>query len=83
MAENGYKPLVLERGRDVDARSRDIDIFWKNGIFDAASNIQFGEGGAGTFSDGKLTTRIKDKRCDLVLKKFVESGAPPEILYLK
>lgn len=82
LAEQGYKPLVLERGKDVDSRTRDIDIFWKGGLFNEESNVQFGEGGAGTFSDGKLTTRIKDNRCDLVLKKFVEAGAPEEILYI-
>ncbi|MDF2521219.1 MAG: hypothetical protein K0R84_1847 [Clostridia bacterium] len=82
LAEKGYKPLVLERGRDVDSRTRDIDLFWKGGDFNYKSNVQFGEGGAGTFSDGKLTTRIKDNRCDLVLKKFVEAGAPEEIQYI-
>lgn len=82
LAEQGYKPLVLERGKDVDSRTKDIDMFWKGGEFNHESNVQFGEGGAGTFSDGKLTTRIKDNRCDLVLKKFVEAGAPEEILYI-
>jgi uncharacterized FAD-dependent dehydrogenase len=82
LAERGYKPLILERGKDVDARTKDIDTFWKSGVFHEESNVQFGEGGAGTFSDGKLTTRIKDSRCDLVLQKFVEAGAPDEILYL-
>jgi uncharacterized FAD-dependent dehydrogenase len=82
LAERGYKPLILERGKDVDARTKDIDLFWQGGPFDEESNVQFGEGGAGTFSDGKLTTRIKDSRCDLVLQKFVEAGAPEEILYL-
>lgn len=82
LAERGYKPLVLERGKDVDSRTKDIELFWKGGEFKEESNVQFGEGGAGTFSDGKLTTRIKDNRCDLVLKKFVEAGAPEEILYI-
>lgn len=82
LAEKGYRPLVLERGKDVDSRTRDIDLFWKSGNFNEESNIQFGEGGAGTFSDGKLTTRIKDSRCELVLKRFVEAGAPEEILYI-
>lgn len=81
LAERGYKPLLLERGKDVDARTKDIDLFWKGGVFNEESNVQFGEGGAGTFSDGKLTTRIKDSRCDLVLQKFTEHGAPEEILY--
>jgi len=57
-------------------------LFWKGGVFNEESNVQFGEGGAGTFSDGKLTTRIKDNRCDFVLQRFVEAGAPEEILYL-
>lgn len=81
LAERGYKPLVLERGKDVDSRTKDIDLFWKGGAFNEESNVQFGEGGAGTFSDGKLTTRIKDNRCDFVLQKFVEAGAPQEIRY--
>jgi uncharacterized FAD-dependent dehydrogenase len=82
LAERGYKPLILERGKDVDSRTKDIDLFWKSGAFNEESNVQFGEGGAGTFSDGKLTTRIKDNRCDWVLQKFVEAGAPEEILYI-
>jgi uncharacterized FAD-dependent dehydrogenase len=82
LAERGYKPLILERGKDVDSRTKDIDVFWQGGIFNEESNVQFGEGGAGTFSDGKLTTRIKDSRCDLILQKFVEAGAPEEILYM-
>ena len=81
LAEKGYKPLVIERGGDVDERSKSVDKFWKTGELDTESNVQFGEGGAGTFSDGKLTTRIKDNRCDYVTRKFVEAGAPEEILY--
>jgi uncharacterized FAD-dependent dehydrogenase len=82
LAEAGYKPLLLERGKDVDARTQDIDELWRGGSFDPESNVQFGEGGAGTFSDGKLTTRIKDNRCDLVLARLVAAGAPEEILYI-
>ncbi|MDF2531619.1 MAG: dependent oxidoreductase [Clostridia bacterium] len=82
LAERGYKPLILERGKDVDSRTKEIDAFWKGGGFSEESNVQFGEGGAGTFSDGKLTTRIKDSRCDLVIQKFVEAGAPEEISYI-
>ncbi|MGE5630257.1 MAG: FAD-dependent protein [Caulobacteraceae bacterium] len=82
LAEHGYKPLILERGYDVDRRSAAIDTFFKSGIFDENSNVQFGEGGAGTFSDGKLTTRIKDNRVDAVLAKFIEAGAPKEIAYI-
>jgi len=82
LAQNGYNPLILERGSDVDKRAEAVNSFFKLGVFDENSNIQFGEGGAGTFSDGKLTTRIKDKRIGMVLNAFVEAGAPEEILYL-
>ncbi len=82
LARHGYKPLILERGSDVDKRSEDISSFFQRGIFNDDSNIQFGEGGAGTFSDGKLTTRIKDRRIGMVLNTFVKEGAPEEILYL-
>lgn len=81
LAELGYKPLVLERGRDVERRYKDIEHFWNTGELNINSNVQFGEGGAGTFSDGKLTTRIKDTRIDEVFKVFVENGAANEILY--
>lgn len=82
LSERGYRPLVLERGRDVDSRSRDVTNFWQTGRFDADSNVQFGEGGAGTFSDGKLTTRVNDPRMREVLDIFISAGAPPEIGYL-
>jgi uncharacterized FAD-dependent dehydrogenase len=82
LAEHGYKPLILERGCDVDKRSKIVNEFFKSGTLDENSNIQFGEGGAGTFSDGKLTTRIKDRRINKVLTKFIEAGAPEEIGYL-
>ncbi len=81
LAERGYKPIVLERGREVDKRTEDVKRFWETGALNTESNVQFGEGGAGTFSDGKLTTRIKDKRCRKVLQEFVSAGAPKEILY--
>ena len=81
LAQRGYKPLLLERGLDVDKRSEDIDLFWKERKFKNNSNVQFGEGGAGTFSDGKLTTRIKDIRCRKVLEELVNFGSPEEILY--
>ncbi|MGE5398622.1 MAG: NAD(P)/FAD-dependent oxidoreductase [Chitinophagales bacterium] len=83
LARHGYKPVIIERGRDVDRRIKDVELFWEQGILDPESNVQFGEGGAGTFSDGKLTTRIDDDRVDLVLKTMVEFGAPPEIIYEK
>ena len=82
LARHGYRPLVLERGRDVDSRHRDIERFWQGGAFDEVSNVQFGEGGAGTFSDGKLTTRVNDPLMSQVLEDFVTAGAPPEIKYL-
>lgn len=81
MAQKGYKPLIIERGESVDDRTNTINKFWSTGELDLESNVQFGEGGAGTFSDGKLTTRIKDSRCDFVLKELVRAGAPEEILY--
>ena len=82
LARAGQAPLVLERGQDVDTRHRDILSFWHGGAFSPTSNVQFGEGGAGTFSDGKLTTRISDPHMRDVLEAFVAAGAPQEILYL-
>ena len=82
LAEKGYKPLVIERGEDVDKRTETVDEFWKTGKLNLNSNVQYGEGGAGAFSDGKLTTRIKDKRCDYVLEELVKAGAPSEITYV-
>ena len=83
LARAGFKPLVIERGRCVEDRAADVERFWETGVLDTNSNVQFGEGGAGTFSDGKLSTSIKDKegRIGEVLKTFVENGAPDEILY--
>ncbi len=78
----GYRPLVLERGRDVDRRVGDVTRFWQTGQLDLISNVQFGEGGAGAFSDGKLTTRVQDPRIAEVLATLVDAGAPPEIKYL-
>lgn len=83
LAEAGLCPLVFERGKDVDARKKDVDTFWQSGNLNIVSNVQFGEGGAGTFSDGKLMTGIKkDKYVHKVLREFVNAGAPEEILYL-
>ncbi|MDC7287963.1 FAD-dependent oxidoreductase [Blautia schinkii] len=83
LARAGYCPIVLERGEEVDKRTLTVEKFWKNGVLDPDSNVQFGEGGAGTFSDGKLNTLVKDTfgRNQEVLKRFVEAGAPGEILY--
>lgn len=81
LAEKGMCPIVIERGKDVDSRTEDVEKFWNGGKFDPESNVQFGEGGAGTFSDGKLTTRIKDPRSSFVTDEFIEAGAPEEIAY--
>lgn len=78
----GAEPIVLERGQDVDSRVKSVENFQNGGKLDPECNVQFGEGGAGTFSDGKLTTGIKDKRIPRVLQWLVEFGAPEEILYL-
>ena len=67
LAQQGYRPLILERGMDVDRRVQAVESFWKSGVLDPKTNVQFGEGGAGTFSDGKLTTRIHDPRCGYVM----------------
>ena len=82
LAKNGYRPLVLERGRPIDERVRDVEAYWQSGSLDPESNVAFGEGGAGTFSDGKLTTRIKDAKIDGVTAQLIECGAPAEIAYL-
>lgn len=82
IAKAGISPIVLERGESVDERRKAIDLFWKTGELKENSNVQFGEGGAGTFSDGKLTTGIKDERIKEVLDEFVRFGAPEEIRYL-
>lgn len=81
LAEMGLRPVVLERGGDVDSRKKAVERFWETGELDTESNVQFGEGGAGTFSDGKLTTRIKDPRCRKVLEEMAAAGAPEEILW--
>ena len=83
LAQHGYAPVILERGEDVDTRQADVEAFWKTGKLKPDSNVQFGEGGAGTFSDGKLNTLVKDKygRNTEVLKTFVRHGADPAIVY--
>ena len=81
LAKLGMCPVVVERGRCVDERAQDVERFWLTGALDPASNVQFGEGGAGAFSDGKLTTGIKDARCTEVLEALYRAGAPEEILY--
>ncbi len=83
LALQGYCPILLERGKDVDTRTREVEEFWKGGKLNPESNVQFGEGGAGTFSDGKLNTLVKDKsgRNREVLRCFVQFGAKESILY--
>lgn len=80
--QNGYKPIIVEQGQSVEERKKSVDLFTNNGILNTNSNVQFGEGGAGTFSDGKLTSGISSPYCKKVLKEFVNFGAPEQILYL-
>lgn len=82
LAKNGYRPILLERGGTVAQRTQAIHAFLQTGVLDAGCNIQFGEGGAGTFSDGKLTTRIGDPLCDDVLKTLVACGGDEEITFV-
>ncbi len=84
LANMGFKPIVLERGKTVRQRTRDTWGLWRKGVLNPESNVQFGEGGAGTFSDGKLYSQIKDPRHlgRKVMQEFVKAGAPPEILYV-
>ncbi|MDD6920057.1 MAG: FAD-dependent oxidoreductase [Eubacteriales bacterium] len=81
LAQMGYKPIVIERGKHVDERTADVHRFWNDKILNEESNVQFGEGGAGTFSDGKLTTGIKDYRVYKVLQELHRFGAQDDILY--
>jgi len=83
LAEAGERPVLLERGADADSRSESVMRFWTTGVLDTGNNVQFGAGGAGTFSDGKLKIGKKDARKLKILHEFVEAGAPPEILYDK
>jgi uncharacterized protein len=84
LAQMGFRPLMLERGKEVRERTKDTFGLWRQGVLDPESNVQFGEGGAGTFSDGKLYSQIKDPRHlgRKVLDEFVKAGAPEEILYV-
>ena len=81
LAEAGLRPIILERGDDAVTRREKVEAFWSGGTLDAESNVQFGEGGAGTFSDGKLNTGTKNERISWVLRQLVKAGAPEEILY--
>ncbi len=84
LAQMGFRPLILERGKEVRERTKDTFGLWRKSVLNPESNVQFGEGGAGTFSDGKLYSQIKDPRHigRKVLTEFVKAGAPPEILYM-
>ncbi len=82
LVQNGIKPIIIEQGKSVDERKKDVDLFWKEGKLNTLSNVQFGEGGAGTFSDGKLTTGVNNPLCKKVLQEFYNFGAPEQILYL-
>ncbi len=82
LAQAGLNPILIERGADADTRQKEIEKFFNTGNLNVKTNVQFGEGGAGTFSDGKLNTNIRDYRCREVLKTFYECGAPEEILYI-
>lgn len=81
LAKAGARPIVLERGQDADSRKKKTDLFWKSGILDEECNVQFGEGGAGAFSDGKLNTGTHSPLIEQVLRELAECGAPKEILY--
>lgn len=80
LVQRGFSPIVVERGEPVEKRSESVKAFWSEGILNPESNVQFGEGGAGTFSDGKLTTRINDPRCSRILEVLCECGASPDIM---
>ena len=79
LTEYGLAPTLVERGKPIDERVSDVQAFWGKGCLDPESNVQFGEGGAGTFSDGKLTTRLRDANIDYLLHELVRFGAPPDI----
>ncbi|MBP3921950.1 MAG: FAD-dependent oxidoreductase [Ruminiclostridium sp.] len=81
LAQSGVKPIVLERGLDVDSRTSKVRLFWEKGELDTECNVQFGEGGAGTFSDGKLNTGVNNPLSKIVFNELVKHGAPAEILY--
>ena len=83
LAQAGLHPILLERGQALERRVRQVEEFWRGGPLDPESNVQFGEGGAGTFSDGKLTTGTHDPRLSHVLRSFVAAGAPEDILWMQ
>ncbi|MEG1317046.1 MAG: FAD-binding protein, partial [Oscillospiraceae bacterium] len=81
LARAGLAPIILERGKNVEERTADVERFWKTGVLSVSSNVQFGEGGAGTFSDGKLSTGTNDPRIAHVFETFVSHGAPDDIIW--
>ena len=82
LARMGLKPIIVEQGKPVDQREQDVNNFWNNKIINKYSNVQFGEGGAGTFSDGKLNTNLNNDYCKMVINEFYHFGAPEEITYI-
>ena len=84
LAQSGFRPIILERGKAVRERTKDTWGLWRRSVLNPESNVQFGEGGAGTFSDGKLWTQIKDPKHygRKVLTEFVKADAPEEIMYV-
>ena len=82
LAKMGLRPIVIEQGKCVAEREKDVQNFWNNGVLDKYSNVQFGEGGAGTFSDGKLNTNLNNDYCKMVIRELYNHGAPDEILYI-
>jgi uncharacterized FAD-dependent dehydrogenase len=81
LAARGYRPLIIERGARIDERQKDVRTYWQGGSINPESNVQYGEGGAGAFSDGKLTTRVKDPRVHLILEELIKAGADPSIAW--
>ncbi len=80
LAQNGYAPILIDRGASIEERTKDVESFRRSGVLNTDSNVQFGAGGAGTFSDGKLITRVNDPLCHYVLKSLVHFGAPEDVL---
>jgi uncharacterized FAD-dependent dehydrogenase len=80
LAEHGFRPIILERGKPIEQRASDVERLWRDGVLDPESNVQFGEGGAGAFSDGKLTTGVNDPRAAKALEEFVEAGGGEDLL---
>ena len=82
LIDNGIKPIIVEQGKKVNKREQDVNLFFKEGVLNTSSNVQFGEGGAGTFSDGKLTTNLHTPLCKKVIDEFIKFGAPDQIAYI-